>query len=302
MPFLVIFLLALAPILIGTTGDLPRHDLQRHLLAIAALARPSPIVAVPAGWFLMGTVRKDDDPYGLETQFDDTELPRRRIWLDGFAIDRDEVSLAEYLAWMRDEQMPAPDELQRLIAHLITVHYMPDYVMAAWPALYVTWHEADRFCHAQGKRLPTEAQWEKTARGSEARLFPWGQAKPQAGIAVFGQYHVHEIPLVAAVNSGEDGESPYGARHMAGNAAEWVQDWFGPDYYGIMPERNPPGPTIGRYKSVRGGSWKSHPQLLRAATRNGAVADQRAATVGFRCARSEKRSEGKAEEGRPNSR
>jgi iron(II)-dependent oxidoreductase len=103
---------------------------------------------------------------------------------------------------------------------------------------------------------------------------------------VFGQYHVHEIPLVAAVNSGEEGQSPFGVRHMAGNVAEWVQDWLGFDYYSIMPERNPKGPTTGRYKSVRGGSWKSHPNLLRTPSRNGANPDQRSATVGFRCAQS----------------
>jgi formylglycine-generating enzyme required for sulfatase activity len=102
---------------------------------------------------------------------------------------------------------------------------------------------------------------------------------------VFGQYHVHEIPLVAAVDSGEEGQSPYGVRHMAGNAAEWVQDWFGFDYYAIMPERNPMGPTSSRYKVIRGGSWKSKPHLLRGATRNGASPDQRFATIGFRCAR-----------------
>jgi iron(II)-dependent oxidoreductase len=104
-------------------------------------------------------------------------------------------------------------------------------------------------------------------------------------LAVFGQHHVHEIPIVAAVNSGEEGQSPYGARHMAGNIAEWVQDWFGIDYYVTMPDRNPRGPSAGRYKSVRGGSWKSSPSLLRAATRNGAVPDQRSPTIGFRCAK-----------------
>lgn len=267
-------------------GPDPPPELARHLDVIADLAQPSPTVTIPEGWFLMGTNRKDDDPYGLATQFDDTELPQRRIWLDTYAIDRDEVSLAEYLAWLREQRRSSSQELQRLIWHVITVHALPDYVLARWPAFYVTWTEAVEFCQAHGKRLPTEAEWEKAARGNEGNLFPWGRAKPAPGLAVFGQYHVHEIPLVAAVNSGEDGQSPYGVRHMAGNVAEWVQDWFGFDYYAIMPERNPPGPATGRYKSVRGGSWKSHPPLLRTATRNGAPPDQRAATIGFRCARS----------------
>jgi formylglycine-generating enzyme required for sulfatase activity len=272
-----VVLLAVAP---------PPEDLSRHLHAIATLARSSPVIPIAEGWFLMGTIRKDDEPYALETQFDDTEFPQRRVWLNAYQIDRDEVSLAEYLDFLQAQRRETPAELRRLITHLITVHSLPDYVMASWPALYVTWQEAADFCQARGKRLPTEAEWEKAARGTEGNLFPWGAAPPAPGRAVFGQHHVHEIPLVAAVNSGEEGQSPYGLRHMAGNIAEWVQDWFGFDYYPIMPERNPPGPNTGRYKVVRGGSWRSDPALLRAATRNGAIPEQRSPTIGFRCAKS----------------
>jgi gamma-glutamyl hercynylcysteine S-oxide synthase len=264
----------------------PSVELSRHLTAIAQLAHASPAMTVPAGWFLMGTNRIDDDPYGLGTQFDNTELPQRRVSLDAFTIDRDEVSIAEYLAFLQQQRRESPEPLRRLIWHIITVHFMPDQVIASWPVLYVTWSEANEFCHAHGKRLPTEAEWEKAARGNDGNLFPWGRTAPAPGLAVFGQYHVHEIPLVAAVNSGEEGQSPFGIRHMAGNVGEWVQDWFGFDYYSIMPERNPKGPNSGRYKSVRGGSWKSHPNLLRTPSRNGAVPDQRSATIGFRCAQS----------------
>lgn len=270
----------------GLASDTPSIDLVRHLTSIAQLAQTSPIVDISPGWFMMGTNRVDDDPYGLHTQFDDTELPQRRIWIDRYAIDRDEVSIAEYLAFLRGNHRHPPEPLQRLIWHMITVHFMPDAIIASWPVLYVTWSEAVEFCAAHGKRLPTEAEWEKAARGNEGNLFPWGNTPPSPGLAVFGQYHVHEIPLVAAVNSGEDGQSPFGVRHMAGNVAEWVQDWLGFDYYSIMPERNPKGPGTGRYKSVRGGSWKSHPNLLRTPSRNGASPDQRSATVGFRCAQS----------------
>jgi formylglycine-generating enzyme required for sulfatase activity len=90
----------LAVALAQTPGGLAERDLGLHLEAIAALAHPSTVVRVPEGWFLMGTVRKDDDPYGLETQFDNTEYPQRRIWLDAYQIDRDEVSMAEYLAFL----------------------------------------------------------------------------------------------------------------------------------------------------------------------------------------------------------
>lgn len=268
----------------ASAGD-PPPELEPHLRGIAAHAKPSPMILVPAGEFLMGTNRIDDDPYGLATQYDDTELPQRRIRMDAYEIDRYEVTLGEFLRFLQDHDLPVSLELRRLIWHLITVHYVPDEVMAPWPALYVTWAEASAFCQAQGKALPTEAQWEKAARGTNGNVFPWGSDPPAAALAVYGQYHVHEIPLVAAVDSGEEGRSPFGLHHMAGNVAEWVRDWFLGDYYAIIPFENPPGPREGRYKSVRGGSWKSRPAMLRTATRGGALAEQRAATIGFRCAR-----------------
>lgn len=261
------------------------HGEQGPVEMIAALAHDSPVHTVPEGSFLMGTPRRADGPYSLETQYDDTEQPQRRIWLKSFEIDRDEVSLGEYLSWFQQQQRPLPDEVRKLIDHMTTIHAVPAETLARWPALYVTWQEASDFCRAQGKRLPAEAEWEKAARGNDGNLFPWGRKPPTPELAKFGQYHVHEIPIVAPVENGEQGQSPYGLYHMAGNAAEWVEDWFGIDYYATMPDRNPHGPSTGRYKVVRGGSWKSAPELLRTATRSGALPRKRAATIGFRCAR-----------------
>jgi iron(II)-dependent oxidoreductase len=201
-------------------------------------------------------------------------------------MDRDEASLGEYLAFLQQRKMHPSDELQKLIWHVITVHSVSDQTLSRWPALYVTWAEAKDLCMTKGKRLPTEAEWEKSARGATGNLFPWGQAAPNSALAMFGQHHVHEIPILAAVDSYEAGKSPYGLHHMSGNVAEWVEDWFGSDYYAYMPERNPPGPTSGRYKSVRGGSWKSNQIMLRTATRGGSAPDQRSPTIGFRCAQS----------------
>lgn len=270
--------------------DTPPPKLSQHLTAIAAFAKASPMVEIPAGWFLMGTNRVDNDPYSFETQYDDTELPQRQIWLDRYLMDRYEVSLGEFLAYVHRQQQPVPMELRHLLWHLISVHFIPDSVLAPWPALYVTWKEAAGFCLAQGKQLPTEAEWEKAARGTDGHVFPWGLSAPQEDVAIFGRYHVHEIPLVAAVDSWEEGQSPFGLHHMAGNVAEWVQDWFGFDYYSVSPTRNPRGPKESRYKAVRGGSWKSRPQMLRTATRGGSLPNQRAATIGFRCAQDTPRS------------
>jgi iron(II)-dependent oxidoreductase len=217
------------------------------------------------GTFLMGTSRSTEAPPSLELQYDDTEQPQRRIWLDAYEIDRDEVSLAAYVSWLRQQDRPPPEALRNLIEQAGAVHALSPEILARWPALYVTWSEASDFCRARGKRLPTEAEWEKAARGDSGSLFPWGRKSPTPELAIFGRQEAGDIPVVAPVDTGEEGLSPYGLHHMAGNAAEWVEDWFGIDYYATRPDRNPRGPTRGRYKVVRGGSWKSAPVLLRSA-------------------------------------
>lgn len=264
----------------------PSPELAKHLVGIAGLARSTPMVKIPAGPFLLGSKRIDGAPYGKWTQFDDTELPQQSVWLDAYEIDRDEVSLGEYLSYLQRKKLSPSTELQKLIWHVITVHFVSDDTLTRWPALYVTWSEAHDLCAAKQARLPTEAEWEKAARGPEGNLYPWGETAPSSTLAMFGQHHVHEIPILAAVDSHDEGRSPYGLHHMAGNVAEWVQDWFGFDYYAYMPAKNPQGPTTGRYKGIRGGSWKSKPVMLRTATRGGSSPDQRSATIGFRCARS----------------
>jgi iron(II)-dependent oxidoreductase len=279
------FLVIIGNSTLTQAGSKPSSELALHLTRIAEFARPSPMATVPAGAFLYGSKHIATAPYGNWTPFDDTELPQHQVWLDLYEIDRDEVSLGEYLVFLQRRNHHPADELQKLLWHVITIHFIPDETLARWPALYVTWSEANDFCAAKNARLPTEAEWEKAARGAEGSLFPWGETTPSSSLAMFGQHHVHEIPILAAVDSLDQGISPYGLHHMAGNVAEWVQDWFGPDYYAYMPERNPPGPTTGRYKGVRGGSWKSARIMLRTATRGGASPDQRSATIGFRCAR-----------------
>jgi formylglycine-generating enzyme required for sulfatase activity len=269
-----------------TTAVAATNDVQSRVDSIAALAGSALMLTVAEGSFIMGTARTSHEPFSFDLQYDDTEQPQRRVWLNQYEIDRDEVSLGEYLLWLRQQQRHLSEEVRKLIDHVTTIHAMPPETLTRWPALYVTWSEASDFCRTRDKRLPTEAEWEKAARGDSGNLFPWGQRPPTPALAMFGQYHVHEIPIVAPVDSGEEGRSPYGLHHMAGNAAEWVEDWFGIDYYATMPDRNPHGPANGRYKVVRGGSWKSAPALLRTATRSGASPNQRASTIGFRCARS----------------
>ncbi|MBI3607467.1 MAG: SUMF1/EgtB/PvdO family nonheme iron enzyme [Nitrospirae bacterium] len=250
--------------------------------AIARLSAPEPMVTIPAGWFLMGSPRLNAT-FGLSTPYDNTEIPQRRIWLDEYAIDRDEVSVGNYFRWLLHVQ---PDRRPNVPEWLAAAGAVPDRRLATLPAFDVTWFEAAEYCRSHGKRLPTEAEWEKAARGVDGRLFPWGEAAPDATRAVFGRSEEGPVPSVAPVDSMEEGSSPHGLHHMAGNVAEWVQDWSGIDFYVSMPDRNPQGAKQGRYKVVRGGSWRSPPVMLRAATRGGALPERRASTIGFRCARS----------------
>jgi iron(II)-dependent oxidoreductase len=263
---------------------------------LAKLAAPSPMATIPAGWFLMGTPPKRETQRPLDVPHGVYESPQRRIWLDAYAIDRHEVSRGQYVAWVLNKPRAVPpnmmeiqllQELERHREFLIKKHTTRDHAIAALPIINVSWQEADDYCRFHGKRLPTEAEWEKAARGEKGLLFPWGKSAPTAKLAAFGRKPgPGNVPLLEPVESMAGGRSPYGLSHMAGNVAEWVADWFGLDTYATMPDRNPKGPSGGQYKVIRGGAWTSSPEMLRAATRGAAAPTQRSQTVGFRCATS----------------
>ena len=256
---------------------------QERAAAIARSAVPAPMVTVPADWFLMGTPSTDELSSGFDGPYDDTEHPQRKIWLDTFEIDRDEVSLGNYLAWVLRVSRPLDPQLA---GELVGARRLPDATLSAWPAFHVRWYDADEYCRSLGKRLPSEAEWEKAARGTKGWLFPWGTTAPSRWLAIFSLQIEDSMLPIAPVDSFDEGRSPYGLHHMAGNVAEWVQDWGGVDSYVTMPDRNPQGPANGRYKIVRGGSWRSGPAMLRTATRGGAPPMFSSSTIGFRCARS----------------
>ncbi|TAL11893.1 MAG: hypothetical protein EPO02_03255 [Nitrospirae bacterium] len=257
--------------------------LSARMETIAGLAAPAPMVLIPAGWFLMGTAHVGEILLGFEGPYDDTEQPQRRIWLDAYEIDRDEVSLGNYVAWvLRASRQIDP----QLAGEIAVMRRLPAETLSAWPAFHLRWYDADDYCRSLGKRLPSEAEWEKAARGTTGRLFPWGTTAPSPWLAVFNRQIEDALLPLAPVDSFVEGRSPYGLQHMAGNVAEWVQDWGGIDYYVTMPDRNPIGPATGRYKIVRGGSWRSGPAMLRTATRGGAPPMFSSSTIGFRCARS----------------
>jgi formylglycine-generating enzyme required for sulfatase activity len=227
----------------------------------------SPMVEIPAGEFVMGF----DGTQALED-----ERPKHRVWLDAFSIDPYEVTTAQYALFLALEKRPTPWQWETVD---LSQH-------GDRPVIGVDWHDADAYCRWKGKRLPTEAEWEKAARGSDGRLYPWGNQVPTKELANFAlgaRFSYNQVLM--PVRSHEQGKSPYGLYHMAGNAYEWVQDWYLSNYYETSPERNPRGPEQGQFKVLRGGSWSDLPKYLLTYGRFKLQPETRNSYTGFRCAK-----------------
>ena len=227
----------------------------------------TPMVEVPAGEFMMGA----DGTQALED-----ERPSHRVWLDGFSIDLYEVTTTQYAAFLAAAKRAAPWQWETVD---LAQH-------GDRPVIGVDWRDAEAFCTWSGKRLPTEAEWEKAARGSDGRLYPWGNQVPNRELANFAlgaRFSYNQVLL--PVQSHDAGKSPYGLYHMAGNVYEWVQDWYGTNYYEGSPDKNPPGPAQGQFKVLRGGSWSDLPKYLLTYGRFKLPPETRNSYTGFRCAK-----------------
>jgi formylglycine-generating enzyme required for sulfatase activity len=261
------------------------------------------MAVIPAGDFLMGSPSGDG--------FTD-ERPQRSVFLHAFLMDRYEVTNAQY------------ERFVKATNHAMPVNPNPSATL--WndgrpfpgsdthPVVNVSWHDAVAYCAWAGKRLPTEAEWEKAARGADARLYPWGNewSVAKANSASYWAGRTIEFKdtiewkafwvdgdgarlskerglkgevLTLPVGSLPDGASPYGLFDMAGNASEWVQDWFEPYYYLRAPRNNPLGPDGKLLKVLRGGSWLKPASSLRTADRDYGLPADRQSGTGFRCAK-----------------
>ncbi len=226
------------------------------------------MIEIPAGEFLMGL----DGVHALED-----ERPAHRVWLATFVIDQYEVTTAQYAEFFNSEDRDPPWQWE---AVEFSRH-------SDRPVIGVSWHDAESYCRWKGKRLPTEAEWEKAARGTDGRSYPWGSQAPTNERANFALGARFSYDLVLApVQSHPQGRSPFALHHMAGNVYEWVQDWYAIDYYDSSPDRNPTGPVKGQFKVVRGGSWSDLPKYLLTYGRFKLSPDTRNSYTGFRCARS----------------
>jgi len=235
------------------------------------------MVLVPAGNFLMGT--SDDDmklyrkifPLRRDSRFDN-ERPQHTVYLDAFYIDKFEVTNSRYLKFLNETGYQASSYLD-----------FPLHNRSNFPAIVGKWQDAYEYAKWAGKRLPTEAEWEKAARGTDGWIWPWGNKWDASKLnANDGNGEIDGYAQTAPVGQYPESASPYGAYDMAGNVWEWVADWYSPDYYKISPSSNPQGPKSGKYHVLRGGSWADNNDFTRCASRFG-ITDPGSLLSGFRC-------------------
>ncbi|HUK55698.1 MAG TPA: SUMF1/EgtB/PvdO family nonheme iron enzyme [Nitrospiria bacterium] len=227
----------------------------------------SVMVLIPDGPFQMGSKASTGD---LD------EMPQHAVYLPAFYIDLKEITQAQFSKFSEDTHYPKPvvpvfqDDLS-----LITKPELP--------VVGISWNAAKDYCQWAGKRLPTEAEWEKAAGGDESFQWPWGNDIVEKAANLTGEEDGYKF--LAPPGRFEAGRSPYGLYDMAGNAAEWVADWYDADYYKTAPFKTPKGPETGKFRVYRGGSWNDSSGNARVAKRFMAAPHQTSAVIGFRCAK-----------------
>jgi formylglycine-generating enzyme required for sulfatase activity len=237
---------------------------QNHEKTASAQHQDRSMALVPAGEFMMGSARGDAD-----------EQPVHKVYVNTFLMDKYQVSVGHYARFLEATSHEVQEEWSLM--------NRPQHQNR--PVANVDWADAVAYCKWAGKRLPTEAEWEKAARGTDGRIYPWGNEPPTKFLANSGKEVWSSHTALTQVGTFEEGKSPYGIYDMAGNVWEWVSDWYDPDYYKNSPSKNPTGPPTGESKVIRGGSWGSGPEAMRAADREIHLPSFRGLGTGFRCAK-----------------
>ena len=258
-------------------------------LALLLQQAPDGMVSIPSGEFWMGRTHYFliDEVGWLERDRRD-DMPAHKTYIDSFYLDKYEVTNEEYARFAEANAKPK-------------LWYWPAGKVAKGeerqPVHDVTWYEADAYCKSVRKRLPTEAEWERAVRGGlDRKKFAWGDAgvglggnDPDAAPGGPGEKtkQAHVGYPWGAAPVGSYPANGFGLFDMVGNVWEWTNDWYDRDYYPVSPDRNPPGPTTGKYKVIRGGGWSDDDERnFMNHYRNFADPSVRTYTVGFRCAKS----------------
>ena len=255
----------------GPEDENPCPEAQ-YCVAGACADPPEGMVAVPAGSAWMGCNES------IDNQCSDDEHPFHEVLIDAFAIDRTEVTVADYMACVDEGECSSPDGTDAF-GEPCTLGESPEHPMTC-----VDWFAASAYCEHLGKRLPTEAEWEKAARGDSGQLYPWGDTNPSCNEAV-----MEECPVSGTqpVGSKPAGASPYGALDMGGNVFEWVADWYAAAYYVESPLENPTGPATGTRRVTRSAGPNYGDAAMRASSRGVdfevPTPDDASVAIGFRC-------------------
>ena len=244
----------------GATGPVENADVEVDVWEVPAGIAHN-MILIPAGIFAMGSDR------GAEM-----EQPVHPVHLDAYYIDLYEVTLGQYGACVDAGACDESAEAGRCVWFMGTD--------AAEPINCMTWYDARDYCQWSGLRLPSEAEWEKAARGTDGRSYPWGEQVDRSRANYKGGYG-----RAIAVGSYPDGISPYGVYEMGGNVWEWVADWYDANYYSESGRNNPAGPSLGTHRVLRGGSWCFLSSAMRSAHRQPYDPEITDTDIGFRCAR-----------------
>jgi sulfatase modifying factor 1 len=244
------------------------------------------MLLIPEGEFEMGTYHGDIN-----------EAPVHAVFVDSFYIDKYEVNNEKFLGFLsavgehQDEKGNDLVDIRDLQSPFRYVNYRFELKSSRrrldlefHPVTEVTWHGARGYCRWAGLRLPTEAEWEKAARGSDGRLYPWGEVFRSKNANSMQGARVHVA--TARVGHYPRGVSPFGVHDMAGNVQEWVADWFAKRYYELEEGVNPKGPSSGLGRVLRGGSWRDNIKFLTTTARTAAGPSASSDHIGFRCAKS----------------
>jgi formylglycine-generating enzyme required for sulfatase activity len=243
------------------------------------------MVYIPAGEFLMGSLLEDKG-------MDQDEAPQHTVYLDSFWIDQTEVTNAQFATFLNalgNQKESGAFWLDAVDAEVQIFQLNGEWDVRKgfenYPVVEVTWFGAQAYCTWVGERLPTEAEWEKAARGDDARPYPWVEKSEVRFRIDCTHANIAECNHNGTVSVGSlpAGASPYHALDMAGNAWEWVADWYAADYYSLTPIENPLGPDTGLYKVLRGGSFGHDWKHARSANRRNNAPYNSQHDYSFRC-------------------